>query len=124
MYTLVGLKLAMTSLTAEVVLILVPKVLVMCNWGASTGAGDDSAWMSIGVADMLVKWCRRVTPWASDGTSLSCFFGLGGTERAARWGTAFHNDDLELCTTTPGVGRQRCARDPRVQFWGSFLGPC
>jgi hypothetical protein len=31
MPTLVGLKLAMTSLTAEVVLTLVPKVLVMFN---------------------------------------------------------------------------------------------
>lgn len=55
--TLVGLKLAMTSLTAEVVLTLVPKVLVIFNWGASAGAGDDSASMSIGVADMMVKGC-------------------------------------------------------------------
>lgn len=64
MHTLVGLKLAMTSLTAEVVLTLFPKVLVMFNWGASGGAGDDSASMSIGVADMVL-WRdarRRVTP--------------------------------------------------------------
>lgn len=57
MNTFVGLKLAMTSLTAEVVLTLVPRVLVMFNWGASPGAGDDSASMSIGVADMVVKGC-------------------------------------------------------------------
>lgn len=55
--TLVGLKLAMTSLTAEVVLTLVPKVLVIFNWGPSAGAGDDSASMSIGVADMVVTGC-------------------------------------------------------------------
>lgn len=57
MCTLVGLKLAMTSLTAEVVLTLVPKVLVMFNWGPSAGAGDDSASRSIGVADMAVEGC-------------------------------------------------------------------
>lgn len=57
MCTLVGLKLAMTSLTADVVLTLVPKVLVIFNWGASAGAGDDSASISIGVADMVVKGC-------------------------------------------------------------------
>lgn len=54
MHTLVGLKLAMTSLTAEVVLTLFPRVLVMFNWGASAGAGDDSASISMGVADMVV----------------------------------------------------------------------
>jgi hypothetical protein len=58
MHTLVGLKLAMTSLTAEVVLTLVPSVLVMFNWGASADAGDDWASMSIGVADMVVKGWR------------------------------------------------------------------
>lgn len=48
-----GLKLAMTSLTGEVALTLVPSVLVMFSWGAS--AGDDSASMSIGVEAMMAE---------------------------------------------------------------------
>lgn len=76
MYTLVGLKLAMTSLTAEVVLTLVPKVLVIFNWGASAGAGDDSASMSMGVADMLVNGRRRVTRSGGHWEELGLFFGL------------------------------------------------
>lgn len=60
MDTFVGRKLAMTSLTAEVVLTLVPSVLVIFNWGASAGAGDDSASMSIGVADIVVKGCSTL----------------------------------------------------------------
>lgn len=68
----------MTSLTAEVVLTLVPKVLVIFNWGASAGAGDDSASMSIGVADMVVEGCStRDTGTEDDAKSLSCFSGRG-----------------------------------------------
>lgn len=51
--TFVGLKFAMTSLTGEVTLILVPRVRVMFNWGVS--AGDDSISTSIGVADIVTK---------------------------------------------------------------------
>lgn len=80
MNTFVGRKLAMTSLTAEVVLTLVPRVLVIFNWGASAGAGDDSASMSIGVADMVVKGCSTLDARRgirSDARSLSCFSGRG-----------------------------------------------
>ena len=97
MNTFVGRKLAMTSLTAEVVLTLVPRVLVIFNWGASAGAGDDSASMSIGVADMVVwRDARRATLHSGVMRRAQAVFRVGGELGERRGGAwTFRCDDLQ-----------------------------